>query len=133
VAIAPDGVRVAAVLTSGARRVLAVGLVLEQNGPRLGRWRQLAIDQVEPLDVAWASATALAVLGADAASGAQPYLVELSNAELSSRGQVDGATSLAASPGQALVLGTDEGQLLRQDALQEWEPVVQAEAPTYPG
>jgi hypothetical protein len=46
---------------------------------------------------------------------------------------VDGATSLAASPGQALVIGTDEGQLLRQDALQEWEPVEQADAPTYPG
>jgi hypothetical protein len=132
-AIAPDGVRVAAVLTEGGRSLLAVGLVLEQGRPRLGRWRPLAIDQVVSLDVAWASATALAVLGEDGSSGAQPYLVELSNSALSSRGQVDGATSLAASPGQALVIGTDEGQLLRQDALQEWEPVEQADAPTYPG
>jgi hypothetical protein len=134
-AVAPDGVRVAAVYSDGGRSRLAMGLVLagSDGEPRLGRWRVLAIDGVQALDVAWASATALAVLGFDSSTSAQPYLVELSNGALSSRGQVDGAARLAASPGQALVVATADGQLLRQDALQEWEPVLRASAPTYPG
>jgi hypothetical protein len=72
----------------------------------------------------------------------QPFLVELSNAAVSSRGQVLGARSVAASPGQALVIGTGPVEqpdgtstrvLVRQDALQEWVPLLAAQAPTYAG
>lgn len=146
--IAPDGVRAAAVYRSetGGRLLLALVLRGDDGQPRLGQVRDVALEQVEATDVAWASATALALLGVDEGEP-QPYLVELSNSSLSSRGQVDGAVALAASPGQPLVLGTvsppaDTGEdeqepglpvLVRQDALQEWVPLVQATAPTYPG
>ncbi len=84
-----------------------------------------------------ASATALALL-ADSGEGSQPFIVELANGALSSRGQVSGAVSIAASPGQPLVIGErsdDEAApvVLRQDALQEWVPLLEASAPTYPG
>ena len=142
--VAPDGVRIAGVYQAedGGRLLLALILPQADGSVAVSQVRDVPLDSVEAVDVAWASATALALLGS-AGEGAQPYLVELSNAALSSRGQVDGAVSLAASPGQPLVLGTNqpipdqdgrEGPLLvRQDALQEWVPLVSAQAPTYPG
>jgi len=132
--VAPDGVRAAVVYErdGGSRLALALVLVGTDGSLSIGGLRDLQLEQLPAVDVAWASATALAAL-AGPAEGAQPYLVELADGALSSRGQVDGATSLAASPGQALVVGTSDGQLLRQDALLEWEPAVTATAPTYPG
>lgn len=141
--IAPDGVRAAAVYESAGTRRLLLALVLHRADGvlELGQVRDVVLDGVEAVDVAWASATALALLGEDA-EDVQPFLVELSNGSVSSRGQVEGAISLAASPGQALVIGTgpiavDDGDpeplLVRQDALQEWVPLLSATAPTYPG
>ncbi len=141
--IAPDGVRAAAVYTAEGSRRLALALVLPQRdgSVALGRVRDVALDSVQPLDVAWASATALAMLGDDNGDVA-PFLVELSNGSLSSRGQVPSAVGLAASPGQPLVIGTGPVEqpdgttarvLVRQDALQEWVPLVTAQAPTYAG
>ncbi len=147
--VAPDGVRLAAVYESdGVSRLLLALVIDSRDGEtRIGRVRDLPLEQVEAVDVAWASATALALLGADA-EDVQPFLVEMANAALSSRGQVAGAVSLAASPGQALVIGTapsprpstDSGAedapvptLVRQDALQEWVPLLEGSAPTYAG
>lgn len=142
--LAPDGVRAAAVYQteSGPRLLLALVLVRPDGTLELGQPRDLPLEQVDPVDVAWASATALALLASDEGDP-QPYLVELSNAALSSRGEVSGAQSLTVSPGQPLVVGTgpvavegfDEPQpvVLRQDALQEWVPLVPGRAPTYPG
>lgn len=142
-ALAPDGVRAAAVYGSEGERRLLLALVLARpdSSVSLGQVLDVPLGEVEAIDVAWASATALALLGRDG-DDVQPYLVELSNAALSSRGQVLGAESLAASPGQALVIGTGEVELpdgsrerlvVRQDALQEWVPLVSARAPTYAG
>jgi hypothetical protein len=133
-AVAPDGVRLAAVYVDGAERRLALALVVAQpdGSVAIGQVRDLAVEGVDPVDVAWASATALALLALEDGES-QPYLVELSDGALSARGQVSDAVSLAAAPGQALVIGTGEGRLLRQDPLQEWVPVVDGTAPTYPG
>lgn len=142
--LAPDGVRAAAVYQtdSGPRLLLALVLVGPDGGLELGQPRDLPLEQVDPVDVAWASATALALLASDEGEP-QPYLVELSNATLSSRGEVSGAQSVTVSPGQPLVIGTgpvvldgsEEAQpvVLRQDALQEWVPLVPARSPIYPG
>lgn len=130
--VAPDGVRVALVYSEGEQRRLALALVLDEVPTTLGQLRDLAVEDVTAIDVAWASATALALLASDVGQP-QPYLVELSNGSLSSRGQVEEAVSLAAAPGQPLVVGTAPGVLLRQDALQEWVPVAEGTAPTYPG
>ncbi len=147
--VAPDGVRLAAVYESeGVSRLLLALVIDSRDGEtRIGRVRDLPLEQVEAVDVAWASATALALLAADA-EDVQPFLVEMANAALSSRGQVAGAVSLAASPGQALVIGTAPAQrpsadsaaaddavptLVRQDALQEWVPLLEGSAPTYAG
>lgn len=147
--VAPDGVRLAAVYESdGARRLLLALVVARRDGEiRIGQVRDLPLEQMEPVDVAWASPTTLALLGDDAGE-VQPFLVEMADGELSSRGQVAGAVSLAASPGRPLVIATvpaappdDDSAavdppvptLVRQDALQEWVSVVAGSAPTYPG
>jgi hypothetical protein len=132
--VAADGVRAAVVYRSGgtARLALALVLVGADGQSSVSGLRDLPIEGLPPQDASWASATALAVLAGDVGE-AQPYVVELSDGALSSRGQLGGATALAASAAQPLVVGTTDGQLLRQDALLEWEPVAQASAPTYPG
>jgi hypothetical protein len=147
--VAPDGVRIAAVYESAgtSRLLLALVLATGDGAVTIGQVRDVPLEQAQPVDVAWASATAVAVLAADSGE-VQPFLVELANAELSSRGQVAGAVSLAASPGQALVIGTAPADsptddaavldgrvpaLVRQDALQEWVPIVEGAAPTYAG
>jgi hypothetical protein len=141
--IAADGVRAAGVYTDEGEQRLMLALVLHQRGGTiaLGQVRDVPLGGVEPVDVAWASATALAVLGR-AGDQVQPFLVELSNASLSSRGLVQDAVTLAAAPGQPLVIAAEAvaqpddqtgPALLRQDALQEWAPIAQASAPTYPG
>jgi hypothetical protein len=147
--VAPDGVRLAAVYESdGARRLLLALVVARRDGEiRIGQVRDLPLEQMDPVDVAWASPTTLALLGDDGGE-VQPFLVEMADGELSSRGQVAGAVSLAASPGQPLVIATvpaappdDDSAavdppvptLVRQDALQEWVPLVVGSAPTYPG
>lgn len=141
--VAPDGVRVAVVYTEDGvgRLLLALVLPSADGGVTLGRARDIPLGEVEAVDVAWASATALAMLGQDDEQP-QPFIVELSNAAVNSRGQVSGAQSLAASPGAALVIGTGPVEqtdgtrvplLVRQDALQEWAPLVSAQAPTYAG
>lgn len=132
--IAADGVRAAVVYERDGRSRLALALVLVAGDGSLsiGGLRELPIEQLPAIDVSWASATALAVLAGEP-DDTQPYLVELADGALSSRGQVGRAIGLAASPAQALVVATADGELLRQDALLEWEPVVAATAPTYPG
>jgi hypothetical protein len=137
--ISADGVRAALVYEAEGDGRLALALVLP--GPDgaivLGSVRDIPLGDVDGLDVAWTSATALALL-ASSGESAQPFIVELANGALSSRGQVSGAVSVAASPGQPLVIGarTDDEAVpvvLRQDALQEWVPLLEAGAPTYPG
>lgn len=136
--VAPDGVRAATVYQAEASTRLALALVLARpdGSIELGGLRDIPLGDVGAIDVAWTSATALALLGASD-DDRQPFLVELANGALSSRGQVSGAVGLAASPGQPLVIGArtaeDVPVVLRQDALQEWVPVVEAESPTYPG
>ena len=137
-AVAPDGVRAASVYRAEETTRLALALVLTRpdGSVELGGVRDIPLGDVGAIDVAWTSATALALLGA-ADDDRQPFLVELANGALSSRGQVSGAVGLAASPGQPLVIGArtadDQPVVLRQDALQEWVPVAEAESPTYPG
>jgi len=135
--ISADGVRAA--LVYEVEGVGRLALVLVLPGPdgslQLGSVRDIPLGDVDGVDVAWTSATALALLG-DSGEGAQPFIVELANGALSSRGQVPGAVSVAASPGQPLVIGgraDEEAVVLRQDALQEWVPLLEASAPTYPG
>jgi hypothetical protein len=136
--VAPDGVRAATVYRAEGTTRLALALVLARpdGSLELDGVRDIPLGDVSAIDVAWTSATALALLGASD-DDRQPFLVELANGALSSRGQVSGAVGLAASPGQPLVVGarTVDGVpvVLRQDALQEWVPVAEAESPTYPG
>ncbi len=136
--VAPDGVRAATVYRAEETTRLALALVLPRpdGSVELGGIRDIPLGDVGAIDVAWTSATALALLGASD-DDRQPFLVELANGALSSRGQVSGAVGLAASPGQPLVIGArtedDAPVVLRQDALQEWVPVAEAESPTYPG
>ncbi len=136
--VAPDGVRAATVYRAEETTRLALALVLPRpdGSVELGGIRDIPLGDVGAIDVAWTSATALALLGASD-DDRQPFLVELANGALSSRGQVSGAVGLAASPGQPLVIGArtedDAAVVLRQDALQEWVPVAEAESPTYPG
>lgn len=83
--------------------------------------------------MAWAGPVEVAVLARDAGGGAAPFRVGLSNLVLRPGGIVPGAVSLAATTDQGLVVGTDDGQLLQQNATLRWVELGPARTPAFPG
>jgi hypothetical protein len=86
------------------------------------------------LDLAWASPTSLVVL-VDPGGGdpPAPFAVDLSDDTFALRGELAGAASVAAGPGQTLVLGLTDNTLTRQDPLLEWAALGSGRLPVYPG
>ena len=132
-AVSFDGTRVA--VLSGGR--LLIGVVLrdpEQGGAvRVEGLRQIELDGRTVDAMAWAGPVELAVLARDAGGAAAPFRVGLSNVVLRPGGIVPGAVSLTVTTGQGLVVGTDDGQLLQQNATLRWVELGSARTPAFPG
>lgn len=139
--IAPDGARAVLVLRyADGRSAVAVALVLRDppdggaEAPlRLAGLQEVPLGGGEPLDAAWSSTARLAVLLRPGSGDPEPYLVGLRGSDPEGRGSVAGAITLAAAPGQPLVVGSAEGRLLRQDSVALWTPAGAGRAPAYPG
>lgn len=134
--VSPDGVRVAVLVGPPAEAEVVLGLVLREPGenPRLGRWQTLPLGLEEIRDITWSGVTGLVVLASpDEEQALQPYQVDLAEVDPVSRGEISRAVSIAAAPGQPLVVATDANELLRQDVPLEWSPITAGRAPTYPG
>jgi Lipoprotein LpqB beta-propeller domain/Sporulation and spore germination len=132
-AVSFDGTRVA-VLSEG--RVL-IGVVLrdpQQGGAvRVDGLREIELGGRTVDAIAWGGPAELAVLARDAGSAAAPFRVGLSNLVLRPAGTVPGAVSLAAATDQGLAVGTDDGQLLQQNATLGWVELGAAGTPAFPG
>lgn len=135
VMVAPDGVRALALVGPARDAAVYLGLVIREDGqpPRMGRWVPIPLGFVEIRSASWSTPTGMGLLAAIDDEPLQPYQVDLADLEPVARGQVAGARWLAAAPGQPLVVATDAGEVLRQDAPLEWSPVTMARVPTYPG
>jgi hypothetical protein len=134
--VSPDGVRVAALVDAGQGRTrLLVGVVgTRGTTPSLVGFQPLRPQDAQPLDLAWGGAASLVGLRDPAgAAPPAPFSVDLSDGTFALRGELPGAISLAAGPGQTLVLGLEDGTLVRQDPLLEWSPLGSGRDPAYPG
>jgi hypothetical protein len=132
-AVSYDGTRVA-VLSEGA---VLIGVVLrdpEQGGAvRVEGLRPIELDGRVVTSIAWGGPSELAVLASDAGGAAAPFRVGLSTVVVSPAGIVPGAESLAAVTGEGLAIGTDDGQVLQQNATLRWVELGMAGSPAYPG
>jgi hypothetical protein len=106
----------------------------EQGGAvRVEGLRAIELDGRIVSTIAWAGPSELAVLAGDAGGAAAPFRVGLSTVILNPAGIVPGAESLAAATGEGLAIGTDDGQVLQQNATLGWVELGVAETPVYPG
>jgi hypothetical protein len=132
-AVSLDGTRIA--LRAGGR--VWLGLVLRDPAApltvRLDGLREVPVDEVPVLDVAWADPSRLAVLQQAPEQNPTVSVVDTSGARSLSRGTVPGAVALAAAPGQPLVAATEDGRLLRLDVVLRWIPFGEGGAPAYQG
>lgn len=139
VRMAPDGVRLLMVVSSGGRTRVQVGLVRgPDEGPRTLGVQLLSLRELElplgtVLDAAWSGTQQISLLGGEPDTELEPYQVDLSGADLAGQGSLAGATALAAAARNPVVLGTADGRLLAQDGLGGWGAVGEGRRPTYPG
>ena len=112
-ALAPDGVRIALIVNDGATTTLRVGAVVRRQD---GSLRLEGLARVEQRlsavsAVAWSSEATLAVLGSVGAVAVQPIGITLPTGALTLLGGPANPVSLAAAPGEPVVVGDQSGQL----------------------
>jgi hypothetical protein len=141
-ALAPDGARMALVLSQGGQTV--VGLVRVQRsdaGIVLDGWRELNLNLLAGtssglLDVGWNSISDLALLRVDATHQTSVIVVSTDCADLSDIGPSDasGLQSLVVVPGRPAMAVSNVGGLYRFDGEFNWLiSVADVDAAAYPG
>lgn len=132
-----DGVRAALVVRTGARTRLLLARVTSGSPTSSSDMAVSEPIRVEKqltsvVDVAWANAGELLVLGNMGGTELQSYSVTLADGSVNREGGVPGAVSIAAAPGQPHLMGSAEGKVF--EALGgAWLPRTSGVAPTYPG
>lgn len=111
--LAPDGIRIALIVNDGATTTLRVGAVIRRPD---GSLRLEGLARVEQRlsavsTVAWSSQSSLAVLGSVGAVAVQPIGISLPTGALTLLGGPANPVSLAAAPGEPVVVGDQSGQL----------------------
>lgn len=129
---APDGTRAAVIVQRGARRVVLLARIVTREGvPAVTGLRRIESSLTQVVDVSWDSATRLAVLGSNGASAPVVTLVDVDRPTARSIGAPPDAVSIAAAPGQPVIVGTKYGRIWRFLA-GEWTPGPFGTRPTYP-
>ncbi len=132
-----DGTRAALVVRTGARTRLLLARVTS-GGPTSGTDLTLS----EPIrvenqltvvvDVAWASADQLLVLGNTGGDELQAFTVSLADGTVVDKGGVMGALSIASAPGLPNLMGSSEGKVYEVLG-GAWITRTSGVSPTYPG
>ncbi len=131
--IARDGVRVAVVVGDDAGgRSLLVGRIERGETPRLGGLRRVESTLVDVIDVAWADADRMAVLGQEPNGVVQPLIVEADGTVRRAAGSLSGLVRIAAAPGKPLIAATSDGTIWL-DTDVGWQNLGKGSAPAYPG
>jgi hypothetical protein len=132
--IARDGVRAAVVLQSKKGHELYVGHVVRSGDDlRLDGLRRVESVLTDVVDVAWASADNLLVLGEGPGGGLQPYLVEPFGFVLPTGGPLKDIATVTAAPKQRILAGTTKGRIWSTDGTENWTLVRKGSDPSYPG
>lgn len=115
-AVAPDGERVALLVNEGTATSLRIGYIAV-SGDDVAVTGLARVEQqlTSVVAVAWAGNDALVALGAVGAVAVQPISISLPLGTATLLGGPANATSLAAVPGQPIVVGDQSGQLWKLD------------------
>jgi two-component system sensor histidine kinase MtrB len=131
--VARDGVRVAVVVgdKAGGRNLL-VGRIERGENLKLDGLRRVESTLVDVVDVAWADADRMAVLGQEPNGVVQPLIVDADGSVRRAAGSLSGLVRIAAAPGKPLVAGTSDGTIWL-DTDVGWQTVGKGFDPAYPG
>jgi hypothetical protein len=130
--VSRDGTRMALLVSRGTRveplvaRVERVGDQIRVASPR-----RVESSLTEAVDLAWADADTLAVLGTSGASSLEVLLLDVGSSRLRRVGAPEDAVTLAAAPNRPLLVGA-AGTVFRGTGT-TWARVTEAEYPVYPG
>jgi hypothetical protein len=131
-AMSRDGTRMALLVGRGTRveplvaRVERVGDKIRVASPR-----RVESTLTEAVDLAWADADTLAVLGTSGASSLEVLLLDVGSSRLRRVGAPEDAVTLAAAPSRPLLVGA--GASVLRSAGTTWSRVTEAQFPVYPG
>ena len=132
--MARDGARAALVVRAadGTTSLLLARVVRGSGGLRVQAPRLVENQVSDVVDVAWADADTLVVIGQTAVESRQVHQVVVGDVGVTALGRVQGMTRLAAAPGSPLLLAGAGG--VWENAGTGWRlTVAGARAPAYPG
>ena len=131
-AVSRDGTRMALLVGRGTRveplvaRIERVGDKIRVASPR-----RVESTLTEAVDIAWADADTLAVLGTSGASSLEVLLLDVGSSRLRRVVAPEESVTLAAAPGHPLLVGA--GPTLFRSTGTTWSRVTEALYPVYPG
>jgi hypothetical protein len=131
-AVSRDGTRMALLVGRGTRveplvaRIERVGDKIRVASPR-----RVESTLTEAVDIAWADADTLAVLGSSGASSLEVLLLDVGSSRLRRVVAPEESATLAAAPGRPLLVGA--GPTLFRTSGTTWSRVTEALYPVYPG
>ena len=131
-AVSRDGTRMALLVQRGTRiepmvaRIDRVGDNVRVAAPR--RIESIITDAV---DLAWADADTLSVLGSTGASSLEVISLEVGTSRVRRLGAAPGSTTLAAAPTEPILVGA--GPTIFRNSGSTWARVTDATFPVYPG
>jgi len=134
--ISVDGTRIVMVVSRPGGSSVLLGRVQPRAGAdgfAVAGLHPVAQSLVQVRDVAWRDSATLAVLGRAASGPLQPYYVSVEGADLQPRGSLAGIRTLAAAPGQPLLVGTADGFVWQQTKGLSYSKVSRGSLPIYPG
>ncbi|CAM4180125.1 hypothetical protein GCM10009799_26610 [Nocardiopsis rhodophaea] len=137
--VSRDGSRVAVITSEGkdATGQLFVGRVIHgDQKSAVGAFLPLAQELSTVEDVSWRGGDQLAVVGQRARGANQAFLVSLDGStDTTSAGAPSGTDmkSITAAPGQPLMCGTEDGQIMMTGDRISWQRVADGANPVYPG
>ena len=131
-AVSRDGTRMALLVGRGTRveplvaRIERVGDKIRVASPR-----RVESTLTEAVDLAWADADTLAVLGTSGASSLEVLLLDVGSSRLRRVSAPEQSVTLAAAPGHPLLVGA--GATVFRSSGTTWSRVTEAQYPVYPG
>lgn len=131
--VARDGTRLAAIVVENGRTQLVAGRIRNEGALLVDGVRRIAPQLGSVSSIAWSDTTTVVVLGQSSAGVTQPW--ELSVDGSSREAVVDASVprSIAAAPGQPLVVSDAQGELWQRSPEYRWVPRDAGIAPAYPG
>lgn len=129
-----DGTRVALVVSRGPRNQLLVGRIVRPspNGAAsISAPVRVESSLAEVLDVVWAGADSLVVLGSVETGALQAVEVRIASGTVTGLGSPEGPISVAAAPGLPTLVAAADGEVYALVS-GDWQPRARGTAPTYP-